>query len=233
MIRERITTKNALLLIALAAPWQVWAQSTGSAYPRMAPINQYMMTPDAEIAMAKSAAPASISHDAEIMVLEKQGYKTAVKGTNGFLCMVMRSWAAGTDAPEFWNPKARSPICFNPPAIESYLPLLIKKTEWVLAGRSQAQMADSIKAAFDKKEFTVPAPSAMGYMMSKEGHLNDSDGHWHPHIMFYVPKIDLSAWGAGRAASPVFGFQEVPTPVTVFAIPVSKWSDGSDASHMK
>ncbi|MGA7919410.1 MAG: hypothetical protein WCA38_07030 [Candidatus Acidiferrales bacterium] len=68
--------------------------------------------------------------------------------------MVQRSWTAGIDDPDFWNPKLRAPICFNPAAARSYLPLTIKKTELVLAGRSQAQMFEEIKAAFDKWELT-------------------------------------------------------------------------------
>jgi len=66
--------------------------------------------------MARSAAPDSISGDAEVMVLGRHGYETAVKGKNGFVCMVWRSWAAGIDDPDFWNPKLRAPVCFNPPA---------------------------------------------------------------------------------------------------------------------
>lgn len=49
----------------------------------MAPIEQYLMNPDAEIEMARSAAPAAIAQDASTLVLSTSGYKTAVQGRNG------------------------------------------------------------------------------------------------------------------------------------------------------
>jgi hypothetical protein len=161
------------------------------------------------------------------MVLGKHGYETVVRGKNGFVCMVQRSWAAGFDDPEFWNPKLRSPICFNPPGARSYLPLILKKTDLVLAGRSIPQMIEAIGAAINKKELPGMEPGAMGYMLSKQGYLSDRDGHWHPHLMFFTPLTDPLAWGAGLPASPVLGFKDDPARLTVFLIPVGKWSDGT------
>src|SRR3984893_2547480 len=126
------------LLVVLAAAWQAQAQDAKTPYPSMAPLEQYLMERNAEIALARSAAPESISHDAEVMVLGRRGYETAVKGKNGFTCMVERSWAAGIDDPDFWNPKLRAPICFNPPAARFNVPLNSKRTELVLSGRSRA-----------------------------------------------------------------------------------------------
>ena len=128
------------LLAMLGAVSRAQAQDAKTPYPNMAPVSQYLMERNAEIALARSAAPESISMDAEIMVLGNHGYENAVKGKNGFVCMVERSWSAPMDDPDFWNPKLRGPICLNAPAARSYLPLTIKKTELVLAGRSKAQM---------------------------------------------------------------------------------------------
>jgi hypothetical protein len=172
------------LVVVLAAAWQAQAQDAKTPYPSMAPLSQYLIERNVEVALARSAAPESISQDAEVMVLGGHGYETAVKGKNGFVCMVQRSWAAGIDDPDFWNPKLRAPICFNPPGARSYLPLIIKRTEWVLAARSKAQMFEDIKAAFDKKELPPLESGAMGYMLSKQGYLSDRDGHWRPHLMF-------------------------------------------------
>jgi hypothetical protein len=88
-------------------------------YPSMASLDQYLMERNAEIALARSAAPESISRDAEVLVLGRHGYETPVKGKNGFVCVVERSWMAPFDHPEFWNPKMRGPLCFNPPAVQS------------------------------------------------------------------------------------------------------------------
>ena len=207
-----------------------------TAYPSMASIEHYLM-PDrsAEVALARSAAPAAISSDAAVLVLGWRGYETAIEGKNGFVCMVERSWMSPFNSAEFWNPKTRAPMCFNPAAARSILPLTIKRTEMVLAGMSKAQMIDSIKAGFDNKELEAPEPGAMCYMMSRTGYLNDALGHHVPHLMFYFPLTDKSSWGADLPDSPVTlnpQFQGGPEPITEFVIPVGKWSDGTAAPVM-
>jgi hypothetical protein len=210
-------------------------EDRSTAYPSMASIEQYLMPANAEIAMARSAAPEAISSDAKILVLGWHGYETAIEGTNGFVCMVDRSWTSPFNSAQFWNPKVRGPICFNPAAARSILPLTIKRTEMVLAGLSKAQMIDSIKTGFDNKELPVPEPGAMCYMMSRTGYLNDSVGHYVPHLMFYFPLMDKSSWGADLPDSPVTlnpQFRDGPEPITEFVIPVGKWSDGTAAPVM-
>jgi len=209
----------------LGAAWQAKAQKVDPPYPRMAPLDQYLMADrDAEIALAKSAAPKAISDDAEVMMLDRQGYKTAVKGTNGFVCTVQRSWTAGVDAPEFWNPKIRAPICFNPPAVRTYLAIEIVKTNLALAG---AQTADAMQDALKKKQLPAMETGAMCYMMSKNGYLSDAGGRWHPHLMFFLPLTDGKAWGADLPGSPILAGQDVADHVTIFLVPVRKWSDGT------
>ena len=214
MMRGRfrtITLRNFAAFVVLGFVWlaQSKAQNAPPPYPSMAPLEQYQMERSAEIALAKSAAPESVSGDADVMVLGRHGYETAVKGKNGFVCMVQRSWAAGIDDPEFWNPKLRAPICFNAPAARFNVPLLSKKTELVLAGRSKAQMAEEIKAALDKREVPPLEAGAMCYMLSKQGYLNDHDGHWHPHLMFFVPPTDPLSWGAGLPGSQIIGVENL------------------------
>lgn len=218
------------LMVALATAWTVQAQDANSPYPNMAPVDQYLMERNAEIALARTAAPESISKDAEVLVLGPKGYETAVKGKNGFVCAVERSWGAGFDDQQFWNSKIRSPICFNPPAARSVLPVYRNRTKMVLEGRSKAQMVDTIKAAFDKKELPTPAPGSMCFMMSKEGYLTDSGSHNLAHLMFEVPRIDGAALGADLPNSPVIvGEQNGPEPMTDMIVPVGKWSDGTPA----
>jgi hypothetical protein len=220
------------LPIVLGAALQAQAQVKASPYPAMAPVDQYMMARDAEMALARSAAPESIARDAEVMVMGKRGYESVAKGKNGFVCLVERGWTAGIDDPNFWNPKLRGPICFNPPAVRSYLPQTFRKTEWILAGRSKAQMFESLAAALDKKELPSPEIGAMCYMMSKQGYLSDTDGHWHPHLMFFLPLTDTKAWGADLPGSPIIGVKDPQGRMTVFMVPVGKWSDGTSAMAM-
>lgn len=225
-------TVSVVLVIMLGAASQEQGQAqaakTKSPYPAMAPLEQYLIADrNAEIAMARSAAPESIAQDAEVMVLGRHGYETAVKGKNDFLCMVERGWTAGIDDPDFWNPKLRGPICFNAAATRTYLPLTIKKTEWVLAGQSRTEMFASLKAAFDKKELPTQEPGAMCYMLSKQGYLGDRNGHWHPHLMFFVPQSEAKTWGANMKGSPILAADDPEDQLTIFMIPVGKWSDGT------
>ena len=221
------------VICALAAPLQIRAQDPKTPYPSMAPLDQYLMDRNAEIAMARSAAPEAISRDADVLVLGRHGYETAVKGKNGFVCVVERGWMGpfeGKFAVNFWNPKLRGPLCFNPPAARSILPMTYKRTEMVLAGQSKAQIIEGIKT-FIKQKLPPLEPGAMSYMMSKEQYLTDDGQHnWIAHLMIYTPLMESAAWGADLPHCPVMlnpQFHGDPEPIDVFMVPAGWWSDGT------
>jgi hypothetical protein len=202
----------------------------------MAPLDRYLIADrDAEIALAKSAAPAVISSDAEVLVMAKDGYRTAIEGKNGFTCLVERAWMNSFDNPEFWNPRMRGPICYNPSATRSILPYTIFRTKLAVTGISKTKMLENIKAALASNQLPIPEPGAMSYMMSKDGYLGDDVQHWHPHLMFHVPTVNAAGWGADLDGSPVLMDDRFPTgpePETVFMVTVAHWSDGTAAmSH--
>ena len=204
------------------------ATTQSDPYPKMAPIDQYLMTDQsAEIALARSAAPDSIARDAEVQVLGRHGFETAVKGKNGFVCVVARGWTSAAD-PDFWNPKVRVPMCFNAAAARSYFLRLAKETEWGLAGRTQARMTESITAAFARKELPAMESGAMCYMLSKQGYGGDSAPHWPSHIMFFYSDIDPAIWGANLPGSPIIAIADPMEHLTQFVIPTQKWSDGTE-----
>jgi len=214
--------------VVLGAAWNAIAQDAKTPYPKMAPVEQYLIADrDSEIALARSAAPESIARDAEVRVLGRHGYETAIKGKNGFVCIVERSWTAPIEDPNFWNPKLRAPICFNAAAARSYLPRTIKKTDLILAGRTKAEMVETVAAAIDKGELPTMEPGAMCYMLSKQGYLSDQDGHWHPHLMFFYSQADPAAWGADLPGSPIIAFNDTWEHLTTLLIPVRRWSDGT------
>jgi hypothetical protein len=219
-------------VVALSATRQGQAKDDQALYVHIAAIDQYLMDRETEIALARSAAPSSISRDAEILVLGPKGYATAVKGKNGFVCMVERSWMAPYDDPEFLNPDQRLPLCLNPPAAQTHLPLTIKATELALSGMSKSRMFDAIKTAFEKKELPSPAPGSMCYMMSRQQYFGRTHLNADPHLMFWFPRDDEMNWGAGLPASPVYVHQDSPDPITTFIISVAKWSDGTAAPAM-
>lgn len=225
-VKASVSISVVLLMMFIVAR-QAKAQDDKTQYPSMAPLEQYLMDRNAEMALARSAAPQSLSGDADVLVLGRHGYETAIKGKNGFVCLVERSWTAPLADPDFWNPKGRAPICLNAPAARSYLPRTIKKTELVLAGRSKAQVFEAIAAAVAKKELPTLEVGAMCYMLSKQGYLSDQVGHWHPHLMFFVPQTDAAAWGADLSGSPIFSFDGSVEHMTTFLVPVRHWSDGT------
>jgi len=204
------------------------AQAEKSLYPSMAPLDQYLIPEqNSEIALARSAAPASISDGAEVMVLGRDGYETAVKGTNGFLCVVERAWGAATDEPDFWNPKVRAPICFNAAAARTFVRIYLMKTKLVLAGKSKAEIVAATASAMDRKELPALEPGAMCYMLSKQQYLNDRGKNWHPHVMFFVAGDAEKSWGANLPGSPMIAAPDPEERVTILMVWVGKWSDGS------
>jgi hypothetical protein len=231
----RLITFVFLVQLCLpGATGQALAQAEKAAYPAMAPVDAYLIADqNSEIALARSAAPASISGAAEVMVLGKKGFTTAVKGTNGFLCLVERSWGASTDEPEFWNPKVRSPICFNAAAARSFVPIFLMKTRLALAGKSKAEILAATSSALDTKELPALEPGAMCYMMSKQQYLNDRGMSWHPHVMMFVSGDAAKSWGADKDDSPIMAANDPEERVTIFMVWVGNWSDGSPAPAME
>jgi hypothetical protein len=232
------------MVVALIASRAAAAQDAQQAYPTMAPIEQYLMDRDAEIALARSAAPDAISHDASVLILTRHGYEPAVEGKNGWVCMVARGWMAMFDNPEFWSPKVRAAGCFNPPAARSILPYNYKSAALILAGHSKQEVIAALKAGIDKKELPPLEEGTVCYMMSKSSYLTDNGGHNGPHVMFYQTVKDGDAWGANLTNSPILGvnywyfsaeaYPQLKTfpPLSVFLVGVDKWSDGSAASPM-
>ena len=195
---------------------------------KMAPIDQYLMTDQgAEIALARSAAPESISRDAEVLVLGRHGFETAVKGKNGFVCIVGRSWTSAADA-DFWDPRVRVPMCVNAAAARSYLLRITKIAELALAGHTLAQVNEAIAAAIAKKELPSMESGAMCFMMGKQGYGGDSAPHWPSHLMFFYSDTDPAIWGANLPGSPVVGMSDPVEHLTQFVIPTQKWADGPE-----
>lgn len=234
------------MVVFLTVLWgarHAMADTTAPMYPRMAPIEEYLMGRDEEIALARSAAPDSISKDATVMILTRHGYETAVVGKTGWVCLVDRGWSGMLDHPEFWSPKVRAAGCLNPAVARSFLPYDYLRTQLVLAGHTKDEVIAATKAAIEKKQL----PSLEGgicYMMSKAAYLGDFTAHNMPHVMFYAAEKDGGAWGANLANSPVMGvsywsasadsyppLKDFP-PIYVYLVPVNKWSDGSAAPVM-
>lgn len=231
-VERRWVAAAAAVVLGLAGATLGGAEAQAATYPKMAAPAAYRTeSREAEIAMARSAAPASISDKAEILVLGDAGYETAAKGSNGFVCVVVRAWAMDFGEAEFWNPKIRAPNCFNPQSVNSVVAAYLTRTKWVLSGVSVPEMESRTKAMLKSGAFRPPEPGAMCYMMSKQGYTDDNAaGPWRPHLMFYVAGVKPDAWGANLPGVPVMGGASPIEPLSVFFITVATWSDGSPGS---
>jgi hypothetical protein len=156
------------LIVAIVTLGHVQGQEKKDPYPSMAPLDQYLIADrNAEIALARTAAPPSVSAEATVVILGSHGFETAAQGKNGFVCIVERAWTSPFDSLEFWNAKNRSPICYNPQAARTILPITYMRTRLALAGKSKADIKDSMKTAVEKKELPALESGAMSYMMLK------------------------------------------------------------------
>jgi hypothetical protein len=239
--RQRMIRIMALVLLISIGSLVPKAAAQSDKYPKMAPVDQYLMEKNAEILLARSAAPDSISSDATVLILGRQGYETVVQGKNGFVCMVERGWMGMFDWPEFWNPKVRAADCLNPQAASSILPIANLRARMVMAGRSKSEMVSAIKAAFQNKQLPDLESGAMAYMMSKSSYLTDEGGHNLPHLMFFTRVNNSEDWGSGAVGSPVMSSpywfmspkgqsqRKGLPPILVFLVVVANWSDGTAA----
>jgi hypothetical protein len=222
------------LVLSSSAAARAQVPSPDPDYPKMAPVAKYLMpNPAAEMAMARTAAPASVSANATVLALTKTGYVVGAKGTNGWVCLVGRAFQGGFDSPEFWSWRNRSAVCLNPPAVRSVLPQYLARAKWALEGDTREQMAAKAKAAYASHQFTDPAPDSFSFMLSKESYLNDDvKGPWRPHVMFFIAQSQVATWTAGFDGSPILappsGTYRAYEPLTI-DIPVRHWSDGSPA----
>jgi len=149
---------------------------------------------DREIALARSAAPPTVSDSATILVLGDTGYDVAVRGTNGNVCFVGRDWI-DTITPE----------CFDAEGAATILQMERMHVELLHRGRSESQAQQAITDALRDGRLRPPRRPALCYMMSPDQWLIDDqrhvEGHWHPHLMVYYPHLTGADLGLGAGGS--------------------------------
>ena len=229
---KRSTTKTIAfgtfaLIVALGANRQAAAQDAKGPYSSMAPLDQYLMADrTAEIALARSAAPEAISRDAEVMVLGRQGYETAVKGKNGFVCVVERSWTAGIDDPDFWNPRLRGAICFNPPAVDPSFQSLLRRQSWFWRASPKLRCL-TVSRTHSTRRIAASGDWCDGLHAVKGAVLRRSRRALASALDVFCFANGRSKLGRRVARFPDSGNQRPRGPMTIFLIPVGKWSDGT------
>jgi hypothetical protein len=207
----------------------LWVATAHAQAPQYPPIEQYLMPEADEVALAKSAAPASISDHATVKVFTQSGYRVVHEGDNGFVCMVMRGF---TGAPTFSpvpvrtfianDPKTRAPICFDPQAARTVLPYYEFRNKLGLEGKAPEQVAEAVRAAYMNGEIPQRHEVSFAYMWSADQVLGPA-GHWHPHMMVFAPYYVNSMLGGNEDPHhfPSVG-DDAGTPFAVITIPVSE-----------
>jgi len=194
--------------------------------PKYPPIEQYLMPRDAEIELAKSAAPPSVADHATIKVLTKSGFVVAHEGDNGAVCMVMRGFSAPTYTPAqfrnlVYDPTVHAPICFTAPAARTAMPYYELRTRLAMEGKGPDQIAESLQSAYVRGELPRRDTVTLAYMWSGHQHLGPGIGAWRPHMMVFAPYYDNSMVGGNEFGSPLPLLSvDAGTPFSVVVIPV-------------
>jgi hypothetical protein len=218
------TTKSALMCFLLLTSLD--AATARAETPTYPPLSQYMMARDAEIALARSAAPAAISDRATVKVLTKSGYEVVREGDNGVVCMVMRGFSAPTYTPAqfrdlVYDANVHAPICFTPPAARIVIPYYELRTRLAMDGKTPDQIAEALQAAYIKGALPKRDAVTFAYMWSAHQHLGPGIGAWHPHLMVFAPYYENAMVGGNAFGSLLPQVSDdAGTPFAVVVIPV-------------
>jgi hypothetical protein len=183
---------------------------------------------EAEIALARSAAPANVSGKATIKVLTEKGYQVVREGENGFVCLVLRGWSAPTYSPApfrdfVFAATIRAPICFNPVAARTVLPYQELRAKLAMQGQGPEQIAAGVEAAYARGALPKMEAVSFAYMFSADMELGPGIGHFHPHVMVYTPYYDNPMLGGNEFGGLLpFVSDDAGTPFAVTVIPVDQ-----------
>ena len=204
---------------ALAQDWEV----------TMIFIDDYLIDEAFEVALARSAAPAHISEKADVWVLRRDGYHQVAAGTNGFTCLVERSWSSPVGPHrDFFNPKLRAPICYNEEAARTILGDYLRRTELAMGGSTIGEIQETIEREIGTGKLPPPRGVAMSYMLSDGQLLGTETGRFKPHLMFYIPyatSVELGSPPPG--CEHVCLFEHAGGPFAALIVPMPSFNEVS------
>lgn len=219
------------MLISIGLSVGLLALSQGVAYGqgwdvRMASLDAYLMNEAEEAGLARSAAPEHVARDARVLVLQSDGYHEVTAGSNGFTCLVERSWSSPIGPHlDFFNPKLRAPICYNAEASGTVMSDYMRRTELVLDGASISEIQAAIERDIGTGRLRPPRGLAMSYMLSGGQLLGTSTGRFVPHLMFYVPYATSKQIGSPPpGCEHVCMFEHVGGPLAALIVPMREFN---------
>lgn len=228
--------------VAGAAAWTILVVAAGTsgvaAQTRLESVEPYLMERQAEIELARSAAPRGIGAEATVFVLTRNGYERAVRGTNGFTCFVGRGWSGILETgpadqrrvnPDVFDRGLRAPHCLNEVATKSVWPLHELRTRLLLEGHTVPEIVAETGRALRDGRLSPPVEGAFAYMMSAGQRLGNA-GAFRPHVMLYLPGATNLEWGADGLSLDYPFVADGGEPFAIVVIPTPAFSDGSRAT---
>ena len=120
-----------------------------------------------QIALALSAAPTEVSSKATVYILGPKGYEKVREGTNGFSCLIERSFRGTTQT-------SSAPACFDAEGSRTITVAYLRREELRAEGKSEAEIKDDIAKGYEDGRFKTPGPGFL-FMMSSENYVYDSE----------------------------------------------------------
>ena len=183
-----------------------------------------LMSPDVEIALARSAAPAAISTGARVWVLTPKGYVIADSGKTSVNCYVGRPWVGAVE-----------PHCLDAEASATILPIQRFRVEQLAGGKSGDEVEREVALGLASGKFRLPSRPAITYMMSARQDLVTGEGvavgRWEPHLMIYYPYLTSEETGLFAGFVAGVGFVENPgQALAALVIPVKEFVGPADST---
>jgi hypothetical protein len=107
-----------------------------------------------QIELALSAAPTEVSSKATVYILGAKGYEKVREGTNGFSCLIERSFAGTTQ-------NSSAPACFDAEGGRTLMLTHLCREVLRAQGKSEAEIKDDIAKGFQDGRSKVPGSEGL------------------------------------------------------------------------
>jgi hypothetical protein len=168
-----------------------------------------LMPEDLEMELALSAAPEHLRAGASVLLLGKEGYVEARRGTNGFTCLVGRT-----------QPKDVAPMCYDAEGTRTIVPRIADEAAMRARGEGEEAIRKAVEEGFRSGKYKAPGRPGISYMISPVQELAGPDGvvrAFVPHLMFYAPNLTDADVGGMRGGSV---FINSPAPHGMIIVPL-------------
>ena len=186
-----------------------------------------------QIKLALSAAPAEVSSKAAVYVLGSKGYEKIREGTNGFSCLVGRSFEGTTDA-------SIDPMCYDAEGSRTLLLVKLREEELRAKGKSETEIKADIADGYKEGRYRAPGKPGFVYMLSSENYVRDPEtgksGPFPGHLMFYAPYMtakDLGYESVSGTMLPYLSLPGEPDAMMIVIPAASGLQDSSDGDSHK